>query len=85
MEAARDVFVVDPTAPVSAVARRAREDMGAIYHRYETKEDLLRVLCGQGQNIWVAEVERALASEEAPSTPALERSGCPAQTGPSMT
>ena len=36
--------------------------MGAIYHRYETKEDLLRVLCRQAQNIWVAEVERALAS-----------------------
>ena len=62
MEAARDVFVVDPTAPVSTVAQRARVDMGAIYHRYETKEDLLRVLCRQAQNIWVAEVERALAS-----------------------
>jgi AcrR family transcriptional regulator len=33
------------------------------YHRYDSKEDLLRTLCRQGQDIYIAEIEQALASE----------------------
>ena len=66
LQAAREIFVADPTAPVSAVAARAGVGIGALYHRYDSKEDLLRTLCRQGQDIYIAEIEQALASEAEP-------------------
>jgi AcrR family transcriptional regulator len=66
LKAAREVFVADPTAPISAVAERAGVGIGALYHRYEGKEDLLRTLSRQGQDIYLAEIERALASDSEP-------------------
>jgi len=66
LAAAREVFLADPTAPISAVAERAHVGIGALYHRYDGKEDLLRTLCRQGQEIYIAEVERALASDREP-------------------
>jgi len=66
MKAAREVFLADPTAPISAVAERARVGIGALYHRYDSKEDLLRTLCQQGQAIYLTEIERALASDREP-------------------
>jgi AcrR family transcriptional regulator len=66
LRAAREVFVADPTAPISAVAERAGVGIGALYHRYEGKEDLLRTLSRQGQDVYIAEVERALASDSEP-------------------
>jgi hypothetical protein len=42
LAAAREVFLADPTAPISAVVERV--DVRAPYHRYESKEDLLRTL-----------------------------------------
>jgi AcrR family transcriptional regulator len=66
LRAAREVFVADPTAPISAVAERAGVGIGALYHRYESKEDLLRTLSRQGQDVYIAEVERALASDSEP-------------------
>jgi AcrR family transcriptional regulator len=66
LRAAREVFVADPTAPIAAVAERAGVGIGALYHRYESKEDLLRTLCRQGQDVYIAEIERALASEAEP-------------------
>jgi len=66
LQAAREVFLADPTAPISAVAERAGVGIGALYHRYNSKEDLLRTLCRRGQDIYVTEVERALASESEP-------------------
>jgi AcrR family transcriptional regulator len=66
LQAAREVFVADPTAPISAVAERAGVGIGALYHRYDSKEDLLRTLCRRGQDVYVAEIERALASESQP-------------------
>jgi AcrR family transcriptional regulator len=62
LEAAREVFLDDPEAPVSAVAARARVGIGALYHRYAGKEDLLRTLCRNGQLVYLAEVRRALDS-----------------------
>jgi AcrR family transcriptional regulator len=66
LQAAREVFVADPTSPMSAVAKRAGVGIGALYHRYESKEDLLRTLCRQGQETYMATVERALASSDEP-------------------
>jgi AcrR family transcriptional regulator len=62
LQAAREVFLDDPEAPVSAVAARAGVGIGALYHRYAGKEDLLRTLCRNGQQIYLAEVQRALDS-----------------------
>ena len=42
LESARAVFVADPGAPISAVAEHAGVGVGALYRRYESKEDLLR-------------------------------------------
>ena len=62
LQAAREVFLDDPEAPVSAVAARAGVGIGALYHRYAGKEDLLRTLCRNGQRVYLAEVRRALDS-----------------------
>jgi AcrR family transcriptional regulator len=45
LEAAREVFVEDTDAPISAVAERAGVGIGALYRRYASKEELLRRLC----------------------------------------
>ncbi len=66
LRAAREVFLADPTAPIAAVAERAGVGIGALYHRYASKEDLLRTLCKNGQQIYLAEVRRALASSSGP-------------------
>ncbi|MBJ8345963.1 TetR/AcrR family transcriptional regulator [Antrihabitans sp. YC2-6] len=66
LDAAREVFVADPTAPISAVAKRAGVGIGALYNRYKNKEDLLGTLCAHGQDVYLEEVERALASELEP-------------------
>ena len=66
LRAAREVFLADPTAPISAVAERAGVGIGALYHRYAGKEDLLRTLCRDGQEIYLTEIKRALASGDEP-------------------
>jgi AcrR family transcriptional regulator len=66
LQAAREVFLADPTAPISTVAERAGVGIGALYHRYAGKEDLLRTLCRNGQEIYLTEIKRALASDDEP-------------------
>jgi AcrR family transcriptional regulator len=66
LQAAREVFLADPTAPISAVAERAGVGIGALYHRYAGKEDLLRTLCRNGQETYLAEIRRALDSGDEP-------------------
>lgn len=66
LEAARDVFLADPTAPISAVAKRAGVGIGALYHRYAGKGDLLATLCLQGQDRYLAEVRDALGVADDP-------------------
>lgn len=61
LEAAREVFVTDPKAPISAVAERAGVGIGALYRRYGSKEDLLRRLSADGLRVYTAAVEEALA------------------------
>ncbi len=55
------MFVADPSAPITAVAKHAGVGISALYTRYASKDDLLRKLCTDGLNIVVAETEAALA------------------------
>jgi AcrR family transcriptional regulator len=66
LEAARAVFVADPAAPVSEVARRAGVGIAALYRRYPSKEDMLRKLSGDGLHRYLAEAEAALADDRDP-------------------
>ena len=63
LDAARAVFVADPAAPVSEVARRAGVGIAALYRRYPSKEDMLRKLSGDGLHRYIAEAEAALADD----------------------
>jgi AcrR family transcriptional regulator len=66
LEAAREVFVADPDAPISAVAKRADVGIGALYRRYPSKEELLRHLSGDGLRRYLAVAEAALADDGDP-------------------
>jgi AcrR family transcriptional regulator len=66
LQAAREVFVADPGAPVSAVAARAGVGISALYRRYASKEDLLRKLCGDGLATYNELAEAALADQDDP-------------------
>jgi AcrR family transcriptional regulator len=65
LESARAVFVNDPDAPITAVAKHAGVGISALYTRYGSKEELLRRLCTDGLQIVVGETEVALARIEA--------------------
>jgi AcrR family transcriptional regulator len=66
LEAARQVFVADPAAPIAAVADQAGVGMSALYRRYRSKEELLRRLAGDGLRRYIAEAEAALADDGDP-------------------
>jgi AcrR family transcriptional regulator len=66
LDAARAVFVADPGAPIAAVAEQAGVGMSALYRRYASKEDLLRRLCADGLERYIAAAEAALADEGDP-------------------
>ena len=66
--AAREVFVADPDAPISAVAKEAGVGISALYRRYTSKEDLLRTLCADGLERYIAAAEAALADRGDPSS-----------------
>jgi AcrR family transcriptional regulator len=60
LQSARAVFVADPGAPITAVAKHAGVGISALYARYAGKEELLRTLCTDGLSRLVAETEAAL-------------------------
>jgi AcrR family transcriptional regulator len=64
LDAAREVFLADPKAPIAAVAERAGVGISALYRRYPGKEDLLRTLCHDGLRRYIAEAEAALAEAD---------------------
>lgn len=66
LDAAREVFLDDATAPIAAVAHRAGVGISALYRRYPSKEHLLGVLCADGQQIYLREVRAALADDGEP-------------------
>jgi AcrR family transcriptional regulator len=61
LASAREVFVADPDAPVSAVAEHAGVGISSLYRRYESKEDLLRKLCGDGLALYIEIARDAVA------------------------
>jgi AcrR family transcriptional regulator len=66
LEAARAVFVADPGAPISAVAKRAGVGISALYRRYASKDDLVRQVCADGLRRYVEAAEAAVADEGDP-------------------
>ncbi len=68
LESARAVFIADPGAPISEVAKHAGVGISALYSRYASKEDLLRKLCNDGLQRFVDETEAALADDRDPWT-----------------
>ena len=66
LEAARQVFIANPEAPIAAVATRAGVGISALYRRSAGKEELLGTLCAIGQETYLAEVVRALADDGDP-------------------
>jgi AcrR family transcriptional regulator len=66
LEAAREVFVADPGAPIAAVAERAGVGIGALYRRYPSKEDLLRQINAEALQRYIAAAEAALADDGDP-------------------
>jgi AcrR family transcriptional regulator len=63
LDSARAVFIADPAAPITAVAKHAGVGISALYSRYGSKEELLRKLCSDGLETFVAETEAALADD----------------------
>lgn len=64
VEAARKVFVAEPSAPVAAVAEAAGVGISALYRRYPSKEDLLRKVCADGLALYTAHVQAAVDDTE---------------------
>src|SRR3954454_14948582 len=69
LEAAREVFVANPSAPIADVAKRAGVGISALYRRYPSKEDLLRELCAD----WLRRYISAAAAAGAPTSRAPSR------------
>jgi AcrR family transcriptional regulator len=65
LAAAREVFLADPKAPMAAVAEHAGVGMSAVYRRYASKEDLLRRLCQDGLQVFIAEAMAVAAEPDA--------------------
>jgi AcrR family transcriptional regulator len=68
LEAAREVFVADPGAPITAVAKQAGVGISALYSRYGSKEDLLRKLSRDGLQRILEEINAALDDDRDPWT-----------------
>ena len=68
LEAAREVFLADPRAPITAVAERAGVGISAIYSRYGSKDGLLRELSRGGLNTILEAIEEAASEERDPWT-----------------
>jgi AcrR family transcriptional regulator len=66
LKSARAVFIADPGAPITDVAKHAGVGISALYSRYGSKEELLRKLCRDGLARTVAETEAALADDREP-------------------
>src|SRR3954470_12899355 len=61
LDAAREVFVANPSAPIAEVAKRAGVGISALYRRYPSKQDLLRELCADGLRRYIGAAEAAMA------------------------
>jgi len=66
LDAARQVFLRDPRAPIAAVADAAGVGISALYRRYPSKEELLQRLCADGLRRYVEVTEAALSPDLTP-------------------
>jgi AcrR family transcriptional regulator len=66
LDAARAVFIADPSSPISAVAEHAGVGISALYRRYPSKEDLLRTLSANGLRVYLDAVEAAVDDQDDP-------------------
>lgn len=66
LQAAREIFVADPKAPIAAVAARAGVGISALYRRYGSKEDLLHRLCADGLQLYIDAARAAMAADSDP-------------------
>ncbi|WP_199040721.1 TetR/AcrR family transcriptional regulator [Glycomyces salinus] len=64
LQAAREVFIADPEAPIAEVSKHAGVGISALYRRYPSKEDLLRKLCSDGLARYTELVREAVDSED---------------------
>jgi AcrR family transcriptional regulator len=65
LDSARAVFVSDPGAPITAVAKHAGVGISALYTRYGSKEELLRKLCTDALLLVVQDTEDAIEQVKA--------------------
>jgi AcrR family transcriptional regulator len=63
LDAARTVFMRDPSAPISDVARVAGVGVSALYRRYPSKDELLQTLSADGLQRFMAVADAALADQ----------------------
>ena len=61
LDAAREVYIANPDAPIADVAKRAGVGISALYRRYPSKEALLHELCADGLRRYIAAAESAVA------------------------
>jgi AcrR family transcriptional regulator len=66
LEAAREVYIANPEAPVADVAKRAGVGISALYRRYPSKEALLRALCADGLRRYISAAEAAAGDDGDP-------------------
>lgn len=66
LEAAHEVFVANPDAPIAEVSKRAGVGISALYRRYPSKEDLLRKLAADGLNRYIELARIALDDDGDP-------------------
>src|SRR5581483_9844090 len=60
LDAARAVFLANPSAPIAEVAKAAGVGISALYRRYASKAALLRELARDGLTRYVADLRAAL-------------------------
>jgi AcrR family transcriptional regulator len=63
LAAARAVFLANPSAPISDVAKAAGVGISALYRRYPSKEELLRELARDGLTRYIEDLRAALADD----------------------
>jgi AcrR family transcriptional regulator len=68
LESAREVFLADPRAPITAVAERAGVGISALYSRYGSKDELLRQLSRGGLETILEAIEAAAEDDRDPWT-----------------
>jgi AcrR family transcriptional regulator len=68
LESAREIFLADPRAPITAVAERAGVGISAIYSRYGSKDELLRELSRGGLNTILEAIDEVTSGERDPWT-----------------